>query len=361
MESGLSFSAADLAQTRFAVSPMWEVVTSFRLLRDASEPPLHRRWAAQVRPRIVRAGLDRGRLAALVPARGYLADFLNPTPTGPFPTLEAELDAILRTPPEQIARDLGLLGGRDADDAGTRVAGPGAGAGTGAGAGAGAGRRTGAALSGEAGTDAHTALDLERLTAEIRTYWELALAPYWARIRSLLEADVFHRARQVAEHGSARVLSELHETVRWDDGTLRLVRRACALTRDQAGSGLLLIPSAFAWPRVLTRSVAPDPPQLAYPARGIGNLWEPRTAGTATEAVAAVLGRSRTLLLAELDTPASTTQLAASSGLSAAGVSQHLIALKNAGLVTAHRSGRSVLYARTAVADSLLCPTEEPV
>lgn len=322
MESGLSFSAADLAQTRFAVSPMWEVVTSFRLLRDAADPPLHRRWAAQVRPRIVRAGLDRGRLAALVPARGYLADFLNPTPAGPFPSLDAELDAIRRTPAEQIVHDLETLG-----------------------------------LPGTA----HRDLDVERLTDEIATYWELALAPYWARIRSLLEADVFHQARQVAEHGSARVLGELHETVRWDDGTLRLVRRACALTRDQAGSGLLLIPSAFAWPRVLTRSVAPDPPQLAYPARGIGNLWEPRTTGTATDAVAAVLGRSRTLLLAELDTPASTTQLAASSGLSAAGVSQHLIALKNAGLVTAHRSGRSVLYARTAVADSLLCPTGEPV
>ncbi|MFJ7064353.1 DUF5937 family protein [Streptomyces sp. NPDC101115] len=324
MDSGLSFSAADLAQTRFAVSPMWEVVTSFRLLLRAGDdrsPAMHRGWAAQVRPRFRHAGLDRGRLAALIPAHGYLADFLNPTPAGPFPTLEDELEAIRRTPRENVLHDLGMLG---------TAAGP---------------RGDG--------------VDLDRVCDEILTYWELALAPYWARIRGLLEADVFHRARQVAEHGSARVLGELHETVRWDDGTLRLVRRACALTRDQAGSGLLLIPSAFAWPRVLTRSVAPDPPQLAYPARGIGNLWEPRTTTTATEAVAGVLGRSRALLLAELDTPASTTQLAGTFGLSAAAVSQHLIALKNAGLVTAHRSGRSVLYARTAVADALLCPELE--
>ncbi|MEV6331322.1 DUF5937 family protein [Streptomyces sp. NPDC051909] len=330
MDSALSFSAADLAQTRFAVSPMWEVVTSFRLLRNGTPSPLHRSWADQVRPRFRQAGLDRGRLAALVPPHGYLADFLNPTPSGPFPTLESELDAIGRTPVEQIARDLDTLG------TGTRTA----------------------RIS--RGLDLGLDLDLDRLRDEILTYWELALAPYWARIRGLLEADVFHRARQVAEHGSARVLGELHETVRWDDGTLRLVRRACALTRDQAGSGLLLIPSAFAWPRVLTRSVAPDPPQLAYPARGIGNLWEPRTATTATEAVAGVLGRSRALLLAELDTPASTTQLAAAFGLSAAAVSQHLTALRTAGLVTAHRSGRSVLYARTAVADALLCPQSDP-
>ncbi|MFD7979155.1 DUF5937 family protein [Streptomyces sp. NPDC059071] len=323
MDSGLSFSAADLAQTRFAVSPMWEVVTSFRLLRadDDRSPAMHRRWVAQVRPRFLRAGLDRGRLAALIPAQGYLADFLNPTPQGPFPTLESELEAIRRTPRENLLHDLATLGTT------TRLR----------------------------GDD----IDLDRLCDEILTYWELALAPYWARIRSLLEADVFHRARQVAEHGSARVLSELHETVRWDDGTLRLVRRACALTRDEAGSGLLLVPSAFAWPKVLTRSVAPDPPQLAYPARGIGNLWQPRTTSTATDAVAGVLGRSRALLLAELDTPASTTRLAAAFGLSAAAVSQHLTALRNAGLVTAHRSGRSVLYARTAVADALLCPELE--
>ncbi|MFD3530437.1 DUF5937 family protein [Streptomyces sp. NPDC058664] len=326
MESGLSFSAADLAQTRFAVSPLWEVVTSYRVLARLPDSVPHRRWAAQVRPRIVRAGLDRGWLAALVPAHGYLADFLNPTPAGPFPTLGAELDAVRRTPAEQVRTDLGMLAKENEAGARTRL------------------------------LYDDPAAALPKVADEIETYWELALAPYWARIQHVLEADVFHRARQVAEHGSARVLSELHETVRWDDGTLRLVRRHCSLSRDQAGSGLLLVPSVFAWPQVLTRSVHPDPPQLAYPARGFGSVWEPRTAGAATEAVAAVLGRSRALLLTELDTPASTTQLATHCGLSAAGVSQHLIALRNAGLVTAHRSGRSVLYARTAVADQLLNP-----
>ncbi|WP_426364973.1 DUF5937 family protein [Streptomyces sp. E-08] len=325
MEAGLSFSAADLAQTRFAVSPMWEVVTSYRIVAHHPDSAPHGRWAAQVRPRIVRAGLDRGWLAALVPARGYIADFLNPTPAGPFPTLEAELDAVRGASAADVRDDLDALERNGVDGARLRLL-----------------REDPRAV-------------LPKVADEIEAYWELALAPYWARVQKVLEADVFHRARQVAEHGSARVLSELHETVRWDDGTLRLVRRHCALTRDQAGSGLLLIPSVFVWPRVLTRSVHPDPPQLAYPARGFGSVWEPRTAD-ATDAVAAVLGRSRTLLLTELDTPASTTQLATHCGMSAAGVSQHLIALRNAGLVTAHRSGRSVLYARTAVADQLLHP-----
>jgi DNA-binding transcriptional ArsR family regulator len=52
--------------------------------------------------------------------------------------------------------------------------------------------------------------------------------------------------------------------------------------------------------------------------------------------------------------PASTTQLAHRTGLSPAGVSQYLTALRDAGLVSAHRAGRSVLYARTAAAETLL-------
>lgn len=335
MEYELNFSAADLAQTRFAVSPMWEVVTSYRLLNVEADPPLHRRWAEQVRPRLLSAGLDRGWLAALIPGGGYLADFLNPTPAGPFPELAAELAAIRGSSPENVRADLATIAAKP---------------------GGGAARRGGARPAARLRLlHEDPEAVLEKVTDEIQSYWELALAPYWPRIRQLLEADVFHRARQVAEHGSAHVLNELHETVSWDAGSLRMVRRACAPTGADTGPGLLLVPSAFAWPRVLTRSVAPEPLQLAYPARGIGTLWEPR-ATKATDAVAAVLGRSRTLLLTELDSPASTTQLARHSGLSAAAVSQHLTALRDAGLVTGHRAGRSVLYARTAIADALLTP-----
>lgn len=59
-------------------------------------------------------------------------------------------------------------------------------------------------------------------------------------------------------------------------------------------------------------------------------------------------------MLTELETPASTTVLARRTGLSVAGVSQCLTALRDAGLVSAHRVGRSVLYARTAAAAETL-------
>ncbi|MDH6703385.1 DNA-binding transcriptional ArsR family regulator [Kitasatospora sp. MAA19] len=330
MRTALHFSANDLALTRFAVSPMQEVVTSLRALAHSPVPTLHRRWADQVRARPAATGLDRSRLAVMVPPTGHLPDFLNPAPTGFAPALADELAAITATGAGQVRADLDILAAE-------------------------AGGRLPPVLE---SLYRDPAGQLPRLAAEIEAYWQLSLAPYWARIRALLEADVFHRSRQAAEHGTARMLDDLHETVRWDGTALRLERRHCAVTRLTAGAGLLLLPSAFAWPQVLTRVLPPDPPQLSYPARGAATLWEPRPGG-APDALATVLGRSRARLLAELDSPASTTELARRTGLSAAGVSQHLTALRAAGLTSAHRAGHSVLYARTAVGDSLFEPSAQ--
>ncbi|MET9572148.1 helix-turn-helix domain-containing protein [Streptomyces virginiae] len=325
MLAELAFSASDLAQVRFAVSPMWEIAPSFRLLTSAAAHPIHRAWADQVRPRLVAAGLDRGWLAELIPPTGgYVPDFLNPAPAGPAPTPTAEWDAILASSADRVRQDLDHLA-RHQGHLGPRL-------------------RT---------LRADPQNRLAKVTEEIETYWGLALAPYWARIQAVLDTDILHRARMIAEHGAGRLFNDLHTSVSWDDNGLQLAGRKQPLTRNTAGAGLLLIPSAFAGPGLRTRTAPPDPPQLAYPARGVGSLWKTRPAPRA-DALAAVLGRSRTLLLIELETPASTTQLAHRTGLSPAGVSQYLTALRNAGLVSAHRAGRSVLYARTTTAETLL-------
>jgi DNA-binding transcriptional ArsR family regulator len=322
MRAELAFTADDLALTRFAVSPMWEVVTSFRLLAGGAAYPVHRPWLDQVRPRVAAAGLDSGWLAALIPPSDYLPDFLTPPPREAAPTIETELAAIRTTLAEDVLADLDIL-----------------------------------AISGRDGPRLHALradveAGLSRVAEEVEAYWELALAPYWAKIRMLLDADLFHRARQVAEHGAGHLFNDLHSTLSWDDNALRIVRRRCGISRDRTGPGLVLVPSAFVV-QVLTWSRQPAPPQITYPARGTGTLWEHRPV-TRADAISAVLGRSRTILLAELEAPASTTELARRTGISAAGVSQHLTALRDAGMVSAHRAGRSVLYARTKIAESLL-------
>jgi len=178
-------------------------------------------------------------------------------------------------------------------------------------------------------------------------------------MRSLLEAEVQRRARRLAENGSAAVLNDLHPAVTWHEspsrppaaGRLDIDQRHCSAPDLPDAAGLVLVPSVFVWPSIMT-VWAGDVPQLAYPARGVATLWE--RSSRPSDALSAVVGRGRARLLAELGAPLSTTELARRTGISPGGVSQHLSALRAAGLVVTHRQGRAVLNSRTATADALL-------
>ncbi|GGO25840.1 ArsR/SmtB family transcription factor [Micromonospora parathelypteridis] len=322
----ISLSAGAVARIRFAVSCLWEAVASIRVLRDPGDHAVHLPWVRRVRPPLVEAGLagpNGGLLWQLVPAPpGYLADFLTPPPTGLIPDLAAELAALRATPGDTVRAHLDLYPGERTPALAALYADPPAG--------------------------------LQRLTEEIEAYWRIALAPDWPRLRLLLDADVTARTRLLAEEGAAALLNDLHRQVRWEADTLLVAQRHCLAPDVTDGPGLVLIPSVFVWPSVLSVS-AGDAPQLAYPARGLGTLWE-RSTGV-PEALAAVLGRGRARLLTELTSPVSTTELARRSEMSPAGVSQHLTALRAAGLVVTHRRGRALLSARTDLAEALLSAT----
>ncbi len=320
----IGLSAGSVARIRFAVSALWEVAVSVRVLRDPGEHAIHLPWVNRVRQPLTDAGLigpDGGLLWQLIDsAHSYMADFLTPPATGLVADLDSELAVLLATPHPVIRADLDYYRTPRTDAVAAFYADPAAG--------------------------------LDRLAGEIRRYWQLALAPDWPRIRLLLDAEIFTRARVLAEDGVGGLLNDLHQLVRWEGDTLRILNRACAVPDVADGNGLVLVPSVFAWPKVLSVAAA-DPPQLAYPARGIGTLWE--TPPTPGAAVADLIGRTRAQLLAGLATPASTTDLARRFGLTAGAVSQHLAVLRAAGLVTAHRQGRSIVNAQTNVAEALLC------
>ena len=135
----------------------------------------------------------------------------------------------------------------------------------------------------------------------------------------------------------------------WRGGAL-VVERQYEATVELAGRGLLLVPVAFAWPQLWAMIDPPWHPAVVYAPRGVGALWEP--AERATGALAELLGRRRAAILTAL--PATTQELARSHAASAAGVSEHLVVLRRAGLVSGRREGRAVRYARTAAGDALV-------
>jgi DNA-binding transcriptional ArsR family regulator len=322
------FDTEALTRVRFAISPTIELAASLNVLEDPSRGALHLPWVERVRPRA--ADLDLATFRALQDSHTYNPDFIHPLPTSPLTRFEDELEAMVATPSEQIRREV-------------RVAYE--------------GRDIPAVLSPFLNQPRAAIRELAEL---MRRYWACAIADDWERIRALLEHDVLYRARQIADGGTRALFADLDESVRWDDGVLYIDKDCDAGGRlDLDDRGLLLIPSAFAWPKVFVVTAPPWQPAVIYPARGVGMLWE-STRDAAPDALARLLGRNRAALLMALDCPRSTTELAGLLGVSSGGVSQQLTVLAQAGLVNRRRVRRHVLYLRTLDGNALVQAAAPP-
>ncbi|MEC4017237.1 DUF5937 family protein [Streptomyces sp. H27-D2] len=187
--------------------------------------------------------------------------------------------------------------------------------------------------------------------------WHGLPARDWLQLRAICERDVVHRTGQLGTSGWAAALDGLHPRLRWRDGGIDILNSSANSTVTLAGEGLLLVPSVFVWPGVATHTDAPWPKTVIYPARGTAAL-RASPAPVEPAALANLLGRSRSRLLAALDRPASTTQLAQSLRLAPGAVGDHLTILREAGLLHRARSGRSVLYYRTPLGDALAAGTD---
>ncbi|WP_149551537.1 ArsR/SmtB family transcription factor [Streptomyces marokkonensis] len=319
----LTVDAAGLAHSRFAISPLHEVVAT--LLPWGLQPaPDADPWVARARRVLRRARLPLLSELAL-DGPGYVPDFLNPYPSGPSPTVEEELEQVRCTPPERVLSELEALRvGRPCNGlSGSELP---------------EGVRRAMARGG-----AHVA---RQAAQEMRRYWELAFAPHWEAAKAVLDAEISRCAGVLTGHGAGRLFNSLHPDIKWAEGTLHVESR---LRIALPVSMVVVVPSVV-MPRP---GVAVDPtrdedrpPMLVYPVRdkAIGGAITP-VAPSAE--MAQLLGPTRAGLLAALTQPASTAQLAARHFLSPATVSYHLGVLHRAGLVTRTRAGRSVLYRRT--------------
>jgi DNA-binding transcriptional ArsR family regulator len=313
------FGRDDLLRTRFAISPLIELAAATYVVRLPDQFPEHHRYLASTLPSL--GGLELDLLFAINPLGRRTWPNLNaPPPVTPHPSIDEELDRIAGTPSHLLAADIrrafpeGVPGGlqRFIDAPNPAMA---------------------------------------DLVAQMRSFWDAAIAPWWPRITGFLESEIARRARHLVTAGGYSAFTGLSRTVAWD-GSVLSVSPVAMDSRDVelSGRGMLLIPSVFAfgvWPRV----DAPWDPALTYQPPGAGDLWERDL--HADRALADLIGRRRAAILDLLEQPASTATLAERTGWSPGGINTHLTALRRTGLVARRREGREVIYSRTETGNAI--------
>ena len=313
-----------LARSRFTVSPLQETVAALMVLDPVSNRPVEP-WqrafrvahqetftsmlaAHPVRRDLLSHAQRRHRRGA----PGWTADFLSMAPPHADPDFEEELGMLDAWSEAAIRRELEWMHP----------------------AGLPASLRRGGLR--------------EETAALIRWVWTSAVAPDWPRRKRVLEGDILARTSRLSRHGWAGVVDGLSPGTEWLGAGLLRINDNDWPSRDLAdATDLFLVPvhAAGSW-------VAWTPPlryALVYPVTG---AMAPLSRSS-TDGLARLVGRNRATLLAQLDTPASTSQLAALTGLPLGSVGNHLRVLLEAGLVLRRRSGREVLYWRTALGDEL--------
>jgi DNA-binding transcriptional ArsR family regulator len=326
----IPLSTEDLTRVRLVPSPLWETVTSFAVLVHRGRDTVHAPWASRARRTL--PGTDLSPLFAAMCIGRACPDFLTPPPDASVVGFDEELERLRATPAEVVFDEVESLVRAWKELCGLRP---------------GQERMLGIYLSDPEGS-------LRRLVDTLNRYHELAISPYWPRMREHLEGDTIRRGQALALGGVEALLSGLSPKVDYVGGAIEL-EKPREVVVEPAGRGITLVPCVFVWPKV---DVLVEPgyrPTLAYPPRGAAKLWTHSTPSSNGTALGAALGDSRaSVLKGLLHAPTTTTELSQQLGLAPAAVSSHLSRLKVAGLVEPHRSGRKVFYRLSFAGESLL-------
>jgi DNA-binding transcriptional ArsR family regulator len=316
--------ADTLARSRFVLSPLAETFACLQLMhRGQPSHPGEQAWlrthlpayrallaAEPVTGRLVRAGLG----------RGWIADFLAPTPRD-GESIEEGVARVRATDPARARADVVVA-------------------------------LEGGPLPAELRRD-----DLPERAADLLTHvWTEAVRPYWNRRRHVLQADVVARTAQVSRGGWASVLDSLRPgRSRWLGENRLQVNLHEYPPRDISGAELVFVPVTpkagwVSWEE-------PERYALVYSCAG---ALADHTARPAPASLAALLGPARAAVLVLLGSPMSTSQLTAVTGQGLGSVGRHLKVLLDAGLAERRRAGRSVLYSRTPAGDVLVEAQDRP-
>ena len=319
----LNLSADVLGQTRFSISPLTELTSSLRFLGNMSASPVFRPWVDRIRGKLDR--VDMSLLLSAVPDGRYIPTCLMPPGRLRDPRIEDQLQDLAVMSAESLSGMLTeIWEDRPVPDRVVQLL--------------------------ATGDRAPT------LLAEVLwDYWTVALAPHWSRIHAVLSDDVDYRTAGMQDQGLFAVLTDLHPEIHMS-GTGLCIDKPHFPDSEHEAHRMTLTSSMFTWPHLVIGDLPNAEFALTYGAFGVGRVWEDREplAQEPAQSLASLLGRTRAAILRHTAEPASTTHLARLLGQSPATVSEHLTVLRNTGLVTRRRSGRSVLYRQTAFAEHLI-------
>jgi DNA-binding transcriptional ArsR family regulator len=314
----LWLTPADLARVRLGdrPHPAGTVLLASQALREpaiaASVPGLARR--------VARAAPALRPLHHLMPPRGLAPDFL--TPFEGLRSIEDGLAAIRSTPVRRVRAEVSAAYARVAVSA-TR-------------------RRF-------AEADPQV---LDMLVAAMRSYFHQVLAPDWPALVRAHRGQVGEAADRYARSGAGGLLSGLHPGIRWREPVLEVDAWQRGDVR-LGGHGLVLVPSPFAGPRPRVLLEPERPALVVYPVEPPAALNGRRTM---PDPLAGLLGRTRSAVLIHTTRPGphTTSSVARAAGISVSSSSEHLTALRAAGLVSSRRDGGAILHRATSLGRELV-------
>ncbi|KGN40170.1 ArsR/SmtB family transcription factor [Knoellia aerolata] len=305
----------DLTTATFGVSVLNETTLSLRALWRPGVYPHMAPWRRAIEPRLTQVDLEM--LLALVAPDYSTPEFLNPRPVVSMTDFGDELATVAHTPSRVVDRDLDDLypSGRPA------------------------------ALTGP------SVRVLERIVAALDDYWRTCVRPWWSPMNANLWGDITMRAVTSTRIGLRPMLEQLSPALTFDEHEIHAWNPSGPhFDADARDRGLVFVPTHFT-PHASYPFNADAPPYILYPALGRGRLDLPPSA---PERAAKLLGATRATLLTTLSEPMSSTTVASRRGISVSAANQQLRWLRDVGLVTTIRDGRSLLYFRTSAAEAVI-------
>jgi hypothetical protein len=233
----IHFGWRDLENIRIAQQPepLWELMCAVCRLQTSQGLVEFGHWRRETGRRLSRdrrASHALHTLRSVIPASGYIPDFLTPSATGEC--LEAGLDTLRATPRDRLAAEL------------TRFA------------------DTRPVPGWMRGPHEPAVASLTLVSDALRASFRTLLEPHWRHVRSAVVDDVAVRTRAVLGGGSAGLLEGLRPFARWNPPYLEVdypVDRELRLE----GRGLTLVPSYFCWRRPTALADTDLDPVLVYP------------------------------------------------------------------------------------------------